>query len=230
MRVRLKKSLKGVGTFLRFFTCCFRPRGSHFRREQGLRPSPLTRSTTEPWMKFRDNANSPFDARVAIRPHAHCPASLIARACICSASADRCVAVARLSWTWGGDVSSNARKWNSKHPLCPPFLPFLPFLLGHHENNQTAIAIFEDHTTITRSLQHLFPLFLTREILFSTLRNSVDEWTKPWYSWHAEDEAASCWRRRRIRLMEERKNIWFFLSFFIVRWCSWWRRSFRLVN
>lgn len=147
-----------MGTFLRFFTCCFRPRGSHFRREQGLRPSPLTRSTTEAWMKFRDNANSPFDAGVAIRPHAHCPASLIARACICSASADRCVAVGRLSWT-RGDVSPpmpGNEILNTLSPLCPPLLPFF---LDHRENNRTSRRIMGD-VTIRSSFQYqFFPLF-----------------------------------------------------------------------
>lgn len=128
-------------------------------------------------MKFRDNANSPFDARVAIRPHAHCSASLIARACICSASADRCVAVGRpvnlrrrlVSPPMPGNEILNT-------PLCPPFLPFL---LGHHENNQASAR--ESWAALRRLDQAFNTIFfqggsssLTCEILFSTLRNAID--------------------------------------------------------
>lgn len=61
-------------------------------------------------------------------------------------------------------------------PLCPPFLPFL---LGHHENNQASAR--ESWATLRRLDQAFNAIFfqggsssLTREILFSTLRNAID--------------------------------------------------------
>lgn len=61
-------------------------------------------------------------------------------------------------------------------PLCPPFLPFL---LGHHENNQASVR--ESWAALRRLDQAFNAIFfqrgsssLTREILFSTLRNAID--------------------------------------------------------
>lgn len=119
-------------------------------------------------------------------------------------------------------------------PLCPPFLPFL---LGHHENNQASARESSGGVTTIRSSfqRHLFP----ERFLFFNSRDSLlhsakcDRWNDgrsldTQLVRRGEDEAASCWGRR-IRLMEERwsnerifgwRIFWEFRSFFFFFFLS----------
>lgn len=94
-------------------------------------------------------------------------------------------------------------------PLCPPFLPFL---LGYHENNQASARESSGGVTTIRSSfqRHLFPgrflFFNSRDSLLHSAK--CDRWNDgrsldTQLVRRGEDEAASCWGRR-IRLMEER--------------------------